>query len=67
VDLQRYFLFVSGVSINDQMSVEIEAESLSLVLDLILNVMTDAFVQFPLKGTYHELLRMQITYQRMRV
>ncbi|GAX20731.1 hypothetical protein FisN_7Hh041 [Fistulifera solaris] len=39
----------SGVSIDDQMSVEIEAESLSLVLDLILNVMTDAFVQFPLK------------------
>ncbi len=55
------------MSIDDQMSVEIEAESLSLVLDLILNVMTDAFVQFPLKGTYHAFLRMLIIHQCIRV
>lgn len=29
-----------------------EAESLSLVLDLVLNVMTEAFVHFPIKGKW---------------
>lgn len=44
---------LTDVSIDDQMSIEMEAESLSLVLDLVLNVLTESFIQFPLKGTWY--------------